>query len=263
MHDHVDDTRMTWTGDTIGSAFYVAWAVEFNSPPEPEELSEDFTGLRHHRVDQWSTEISCLGVIKSIEDLLAEHPIDSNVQANSPLPADALRTLRDPATAANPLTPALVPFAQKLAGTIGFVATMARPDAYFAYCVVARHVNEQRLTKHSLKLLLRVGRYLVNTRGMALTLTARPTTAAGWDLFDIYADSSHGNAELGRSYGGFVLLSPGPTSSQVKLLIPLMRFAFCKEQTAQAKRNAFCMIMVYFSVAPIKKTKHLSAEVCQ
>ena len=38
--------------------------------------------------------------------------------------------------------------------------------------------------------------------------------------------------------------------SQVKLLIPLMRFAFCKEQTAQAKRNAFCMIMVYFSVAP-------------
>ena len=28
-------------------------------------------------------------------------------------------------------------------------------------------------------------------------------------------------------------------SSQVKLLIPLMRFAFCKEQTAQAKRNAF------------------------
>ena len=35
-------------------------------------------------------------------------------------------------------------------------------------------------------------------------------------------------------------------SSQVKLLIPLMRFALCKEQTAQAKRNAFCKIMVYF-----------------
>ena len=34
--------------------------------------------------------------------------------------------------------------------------------------------------------------------------------------------------------------------SQVKLLIPLMRFALCKEQTAQAKRNAFCKIMVYF-----------------
>ncbi len=83
---------------------------------------------------------------------------------------------------------------------------MARPDAYFAYCAVASHVNEQRLTKHSL------GRYLVNTQDMALTLTARPTMAASWDLFDVYADSSHGNAELGRSYGGFVLLSPGPVS---------------------------------------------------
>jgi hypothetical protein len=41
------------------------------------------------------------------------------------------------------------------------------------------------------------------------------------------------------------------SSSQVKLLIPLMRFALCKEQTAQAKRNAFCMVMVYFSVAPL------------
>ena len=73
---------MTWTGDTIGSAFYIAWAVEFNSPPEPEELSEDFTGLRHHRINQWSTEITCLGVIKSIEELLAEHPVESRGPAN-------------------------------------------------------------------------------------------------------------------------------------------------------------------------------------
>ncbi len=70
LHDYVDDTRMTWTGESIGLSFYVAWAIEFNSPPEPEELSEDFTGLRHHRLDQWRTEISCLGVIKSLEELL-------------------------------------------------------------------------------------------------------------------------------------------------------------------------------------------------
>ncbi len=106
---------------------------------------------------------------------------------------------------------------------------MARPDAYFAYCVVARHVNEQRLTKHSLRLLLRVGRYLVNTKGMALTLTARPTTAAGWNLFDVYADSSHGNAELGRSYGGFVLLSP-PSSLYLSLTSQVINplNAFCR-----------------------------------
>ena len=110
-------------------AFYITWAVEFNSPPEPEELSEDFTGLRHHRINQWSTEITCLGVIKSIEELLAEHPVESRTSANSPLPADALRTLREPPTAANPLTPGLVPFAQKLAGTIGFVTPIALSDA--------------------------------------------------------------------------------------------------------------------------------------
>ncbi len=64
---------------------------------------------------------------------------------------------------------------------------MARPDAHFAYCVA---VNEQRLTTHSFGLLLRVRRYLVATKDMVLTFTARATTAAGCDLFDVLADSS-------------------------------------------------------------------------
>ena len=45
LHDHVDDTRMTWTGDNIGSAFYVAWAVEFNSPSSARtSQASDTTG---------------------------------------------------------------------------------------------------------------------------------------------------------------------------------------------------------------------------
>jgi hypothetical protein len=71
------------------------------------------------------------------------------------------------------LTPELVPLAQQLAGTVGFVATMARPDAYFGYCAIARHVNAARLTKHSFNMLLRLCHYIVSTKNMVLTLTSR------------------------------------------------------------------------------------------
>ena len=50
----VRDTRVTSTTPAVRSHFYVQWAAEFNSPPEPTELSEDFTGLRHHRISKAS-----------------------------------------------------------------------------------------------------------------------------------------------------------------------------------------------------------------
>jgi hypothetical protein len=170
LHDHVDDTRMTWTGYTIGSLFYVAWAIEFNSPPEPEELSEDFTGLRHQRLDQWRTEILSLGVIKSLEELLIDHPLPVHMRCDCPMPAGALLSLMELPHSKNPLTPELVPVAQQLAGTAGFIATMARPDAYFGYCVIARYVNVQRLTKHGFNMLLRVCHYITRTKEFILTL---------------------------------------------------------------------------------------------
>jgi len=91
--------------------------------------------------------------------------------------------------------------AQKLAGTAGFVA---------------RHVNERRLTQFSFNMLLRVCRYLIHTKNLVLTLTARSMSEHGWDMFDVHADSSHGNAEMGRSYGGFVLLSTGSQHAEPK-----------------------------------------------
>ncbi len=46
IYDHVDDSRLTSTSVEARSHFYLAWAAEFDSPPESAELSEDFTGLR-------------------------------------------------------------------------------------------------------------------------------------------------------------------------------------------------------------------------
>ena len=142
IHDHVDDPRLTSTTPEARSHFYRAWAAEFNSPPEPAGLSENFTGLRHHPIGGRSIEISCLGVIRALEELLQPHAPDPNMPHDVPLPADALSRLREPPSAKNPLIPHLLPEAQRIGGTIGFITNMVRCDAHFAYCVLSRHLNE-------------------------------------------------------------------------------------------------------------------------
>ena len=126
-----------------------------------------------------------------------------------PLPADALTKLRLGPSGGNPRRPDLVELAQRIAGTIGFITNTTRPDAQFSYCVLARYVNEARLTQLAFDYLVRIGNYLDNTKHLSLHLTAPEVTPAGLNLFSIYADSSLGNAEDGLSYGGFVLLSDG------------------------------------------------------
>ncbi len=64
LHDHVDDSRLSATTAAVLSHFY-------SSPPEPVELSENFTGLRHRRTGPHTTEVSCLGVLRSLGDLIA------------------------------------------------------------------------------------------------------------------------------------------------------------------------------------------------
>jgi hypothetical protein len=182
VHDHVDDSRLTSTTAAIRSRFYRAWAAEFNSPPEPSELSEKSTGLRHHRVSPTTVEMSYLGVVRSLEGLLAEYPLARGVRFDTPLPADALTRLREPHDAGNPL---------RIASTIGFITNMVRPDAHFGYCVIARYLSEEKLTQRAFTYLLRVGHYLVSTKTMCLTLTAPANTPTGLDLFSIHADSSY------------------------------------------------------------------------
>ncbi len=67
LHDHVDDSRLTGNTARILSHFYQAWRAAFNSLPEPTELSENFTGLRHQRVGPHTVEVSCLGVLRSLD----------------------------------------------------------------------------------------------------------------------------------------------------------------------------------------------------
>ena len=49
----------------------------------------------------------------------------------------------------------------------------------------------------------------VTTKDLCLTLTVPEVSPQGLDLFSVYADSSHGNAEDGLSHGGFVCVSKG------------------------------------------------------
>ncbi len=67
LHDHVEDSRLTANTTAIRTHYYHAWAAAFNSPPEPLTLSENFKGLRHQRTGVHTTEISCLGVIRSLQ----------------------------------------------------------------------------------------------------------------------------------------------------------------------------------------------------
>ena len=209
LHDHVDDSRITATTDRARSHFYHAWRAEFDSPPEPAELSENFTGLRHHRIDPYSIEMSCLGVLRSLADLIAPYPMRSGTFCDVPLPADALSRLREPPNAKNPLCPELVPEAQRIGGTIGFITNMVRVDSHFGYCVISRYLNVARLTRMAFDYLIRIANYLVSTKDLCLTLTVPEVSPLGLDLFSVYADSSHGNADDGLSYGGFVCVSKG------------------------------------------------------
>ena len=80
------------------------------------------------------------------------------------MPHDALRNLLHPPKPLQAVVdPTLLPYAQKIAGTIGFIVNSVRPDAYFAYCVLACYINEGMINEMVFRLLLRVARYLVHS----------------------------------------------------------------------------------------------------
>jgi hypothetical protein len=90
---------------------------------------------------------------------------------------------------------------------------MVRCDAHFGYCVISRYLNEAKLTQLAFRDLLRLAKYIVSTKDLCLTLAASVQCGMGLDLFEVFSDSSHGNAEDGRSYGGFVLLCEDSTAT--------------------------------------------------
>ena len=214
VHDHVDDSRITATTPAARMAFHSAWAAEFRETITTRALSEDFTGLRHTRIDALTTSVSCEGVIRKLGPLLESLPLLSNEKCDWPLPMLAPRTLEAGPSATNPLAPHLAEVAAPILGTIGFVAGMARPDAYFAFCVLSRYAGAARITTYAFRRIVCLGHYLLRTIGLHLRLTTPPLTRApggttNLDLLACYVDSSNGNAEHGASYGGFVLASCG------------------------------------------------------
>jgi hypothetical protein len=215
VHDHVDDSRLTYTSVAARDDFHNAWAREFRETITSRPCSEDFTGLRHsHEFKTFTTRISCEGVIRRLEKLLVKHPLGTDA-CDWPLAAVAPFRLKEGPTPANPLTPELVDEAAPLLGTIGFVTGLTRPDAHFAYCLLSRYASAARLTNFAFRCIVRLGHYLVATRSLHLALTTprrcpRPEGGTALDLFDCFVDSSNGNLDDGTSMGGFVLSSSAP-----------------------------------------------------
>ena len=212
-HIHVDDTRLTFTSSAMRDWFVSAWTAEFKEKPGDVPLSEDFIGIRRTTIAPGTTAMSCLGIIKSLEELIKPYPLPNGVICTWPMSANAPRELREGPTEKNQLVPDLVPLARQLCGTIGFITSHVRPDAYFAFVVCARYMSEERLTRRGFAHLLRLSHYIVATADLPLVIHSdRPKSAAAWGkegLFETYVDSSHGNAHEGKSYGGFVIMHKG------------------------------------------------------
>ena len=225
VHDHVDDSRLTATTEAARVRFHEAWALEFGETIETRPLSPDFTGLRHTRVDSFTTSISCEGVIRRLEILLESHPRPT-LACTYPLAAQALSRLTEGPTERYPLVPHLAEAVAPILGTIGFITGIVRADGYFGYCVLSRHATPERITGFVYDCILRLGHYLVNTRHLCLNLTTpaleqHADGSSSLDLFETYVDSSHGNAEDGLSYGGFVLSSmAAPPASLAGIAVP-------------------------------------------
>ena len=114
-----------------------------------------------------------------------------------------------------PLAPHLLAAAGPILGTCGFVGGLARPGSYYGYSLLSKHANADRLTTYVFRCIVRLGHYLVRTKGMHLHLTTpqlvrRADGATSLDLFSCLVDSSHGNGENGASHGGFLIASCAP-----------------------------------------------------
>jgi len=72
---HVDDTKLWFNRPEVRTAFLATWAAEFGEPPAPADLSEFFVGIRSLRVSPSTTQLTCVGVIKSIQSLITDHPL--------------------------------------------------------------------------------------------------------------------------------------------------------------------------------------------
>ena len=88
---YVDDSRLTYKGKII-ERYCAAWAKEFNEELEP--LGDtDFMGLRYlfeGESQAWHCKITCIGIIKRLGELLAEHEFSRSHSMETPMTPDDL-----------------------------------------------------------------------------------------------------------------------------------------------------------------------------
>jgi hypothetical protein len=203
---HVDDSRLTYKGKII-ERYRAAWAKEFNEELEP--LGDtDFTGLRYLFEGEGQArhcKITCIGIIKRLGELLAEHDFPRSHSTETPMTPDDLGKLSQEPGPNNKLRPELLAPARQIAGTIGFIVTQVRIDGYLVFCIIAHYLSEKRLTYQVWVCLLRLGHYLVATIELPLILHRTPP---GTEMIT-FVDSAKGNVDSGRSQGGFFCFVPG------------------------------------------------------
>ena len=161
--------------------------------------------------------------------------------------ATALQSLRDTPSDTDPLDLTLLPPMRRILGCVGFIVVTVRCDAYFAYCVLSRYVNDRRMTAGVSRLVLRLAHYLVATIHLHLHLASpervrRGDGTFGLDLFQCYTDSSHGNGGDGLGYAGIVIMTRGAGGALGwKVMLPPNGF----DSTAAAELHATTVALKY------------------
>ena len=183
------------------NGFFTLWAEYLNEEHKPldaNNLDEIFAGIRHHFSGRSTCTLSCSGSIDQLLPILAELPLATNLSSEPPIASDSLQRLFALPSTDNPLVIEHLHTARRIVGLTSFISSI-RNDVLFLFKVLARFVNERRLTAHAWREIRRMAAYLINTRhiGLALTRTGGSLTA--------YVDSSLNNGPDGRSYGGFAL----------------------------------------------------------
>ena len=142
--------------------------------PNGRKISRAYATTPWHTV---TIAVSCEGVIKRLGVLLAPWPLPPHATCDSPMSATALRALRDSPSDADPIDLTYLAPMRRILGCIGFIVVTVRCDAYFAYCVLSRYVNDRRMTALVGRLVLRLAHYVVATIHLHLHL-ARVSVAA-------------------------------------------------------------------------------------
>ena len=182
-------------------------------------------GLLRHVLyrERRALSLTCSKLLASMEILLL--PYLTTTVFDTPMAADALTRIREPASDDNPLLAHKVSEARSILGLGLFITRGVRTDALFPALALSSYIVHH-LTSVVWEALLRWAHYLVQTRHMALVL--RAPTSRGIN-FAACSDSSLINGPVtsvnmpdvaASSYGGFALFFPGSGAFSVECLSP-------------------------------------------